>query len=281
MKSFFGLIYLECLICCFSLTITLNSLADVGLPWSTTFDCAAWTQPNSLDCDGIDFYGNWTNGVCPSEVTRIISEANNASGDGGRGARFSAGQGVNQNSGTLKISFNSTQSEIWIRWYMRYEAGMYWSSLGYDKILYFNAGTNRSVIPEFYGSDKLNVWTVAGSNNVSYDGEGWNTINGGSASDGKWHCYEIHMKVDTNGSNGIAQWWIDETLRLNRSDIDYGTHSGWNYFHFYSNQSSVGNSGCVDIDFDDFAINNTGYIGPIGGGGSGSSPAVPGNVEIQ
>ncbi len=240
-----------------------RSEAGVDLAWSTTYDCSDWSQGGALNCDGISAYGDWT---CGSQGEQITSAANNSST--GNGQRHWKGAGKNVNSGGLVINFNSPQSELWIRWYMRYEPGFQWSTLGYDKILYLD-GT----VPEFYDWDRVNV-NVGGVNHASETG-GWDTVmrngmpdpaTGHRTSDGQFHCYEIHLK--NSGSNGAAEFWVDGVKYLSESNVNYGTD--FTHVIIGSNQSSPGNSGCSYVDFDDVAISNTGYIGPL----SRTKPAI-------
>lgn len=171
---------------------------DVDLFWSTTYDCDEWTQSQGdPNCDGLAFYGGWT---CNGDEEQITSAANYPGGNGGKGQRHWVGDGVNQNSGGLKKEFSFVQSELWIRWYMRYESGFQWNPLGYDKWLYIDVGDNDAVIPQWYGSDKVNIHSAVygndGQNHPSPEGNGWNTIMNGPTSDGQFHCYEIHIEMD-------------------------------------------------------------------------------------
>lgn len=243
------------------------SIASVALPWSTTYDCDDWEQTLSLNCDGLSNYGSWTsdNGDSTYEVEQITADANNPGGEGGKGQRHWEGDGTNNLSGGTKIEFTSSQPELWVRWYMRYEQGFKWNSQEYDKILYFDVGTTHAVIAGWRDGDKVMLRSLYDSNVVqkSTDGNGWNTIMGGSASDGQWHYYEVYLKMDTDGSDGIAEMWIDGVKRLTYTNVNYGTHSGWTSFVIGSNQATPNNDRSMAVDFDDIAISNTGYIGPL------------------
>src|SRR3989304_8335453 len=136
------------------------SLSAVNLPWSTTYNCPEWTQsdglyPPAINCDGLTGYGGWV--TRDGKEEQITSAANYPGGGGVRGQRQWVGDGTNNNSGGIKITFNSPQPELWIRWYMRYELGFQWDPLHYDKILYINPGPIHAVIPEFYGFDKMSI----------------------------------------------------------------------------------------------------------------------------
>ncbi len=239
------------------------SIAAINIPWSTTFDCAAEsTQYNGTLCDGLKWGGAWFFG---NYRTQITSVANNPNGGGGRGARFWIGDGVNANTGTITVTFTSPQKELWIRWYMRYEAGFQWGKLYYDKNLYIYTGVpNISVIPEFY-SEKYVVIAQATPNYYqvqSTNEGGWSSIMGGNKSDGKFHAYEIHLKMDTDGTNGEGQLWIDGVLRASNTSVDWSNgnakaQQGWVNFHFNSNQKSPNNGGAEYVDYDDIAVYNS------------------------
>lgn len=270
------LISLLTLLVFFSFPSLNSGYAAVSSPWSTTYNCAEWTQSSGApSCDGLQSYGSWTCNPGAKEE-QITAAANNPNGGGGRGQRQWVGDGANVNSGGLKISFLSAYSELWVRWYMRYQNGFKWNPLIYDKILYFNPGESRAVVPEWYGADQSNVWTFSGQN---YTGSGgWTTIMGGSASDGQWHAYEVHLKMDTNGSNGTAEMWIDGIKRVSHTNVNFGTQSGWTYFVIGENQSSPNNGGCFYVDFDDISVSITGYIGLIT---NTLAPAPPSSLTVQ
>jgi len=69
--------------------------------------------------------------------------------------------------------------------------------------------------------------------------------------------------MDTNGYDGIAEMWVDGVRKIHYTDVDFGTASGWTYFAIGSNQRYPSNGRCMAVDFDDIAVSNTGYIGPI------------------
>jgi hypothetical protein len=246
--------------------------AGVDLPWSTTYDCAEWEYGESLDCDGLDSHG--ADQQC-GYGERITSAANYSSGGGGRGQRHLVASGDDQNTGGLKISFNQSQTEIWIRWYMRYESGFGWSSSpggvspGYDKWLYFRPAEAH---PNW--KDTHVVVEGMSGNKLSADNKGWAYIMGGDLGSGEWHCYEVHLK--SHASDAAAQVWIDEELIVDYTGFAC-TKSPWTSIVIGSNQNPASHSGCEAVDFDDIAISNTGYIGPIPGG----SDTIPPSVSIS
>ena len=262
--------------------------AAVTLPWSTTYNCPDWTQsdglyPPAINCDGLTGFGDWTcdNGDGTVREEQITAAANFASGAGGRGQRQWVGDGANNNSGGLRVPLSRQEPELWIRWYMRYQQGFSWEFLNNDKILYINPGSPHCVIPEWYGFDYANVATCRSPNNhLSAPGHGWNGIMGSNAADGQWHMYEVHLKMDTNGSDGIAEMWIDGVQRLSHSNVDFATQAGWDNIGLGNNQRNPLNGRCMAVDFDDFAVRTTGPIGPVGPADT-LAPAAPSNLTVQ
>ena len=175
-------------------------------------------------------------------------------------------------SGGMKIEFTPAQKELWVRWYMRYQAGFKWNPLVADKWLYFHPGEPHAVVPEWY-SDEVNVWSLAQGNHRSLTNNGWSQVMGGSVSDGKWHFYEVHLKMDTNGADGVAEVWIDGTKKLTATDVDYGTQAGWSYFVIGHNKGVVSNGVPMAIDFDDFVVSSIGPIGPF--------PMAPKTLQVK
>ncbi len=193
-----------------------------------------------MNCDGLAGYGGWTTQAGSKE--QITSAANYFGGSGGRGQRHWIGDGLNNVSGGLAISFTTSQTEIWIRWYMRYEQGFIWNYLSDQKIIYIDPQTPGIRIAISYkGSDGFFPWVSSISNsNMPTATTGWDTVmangstrantsdNGATVgelhktSDGQWHLYEAHFKIDTNGSNGVAEVWIDQTKIINATNINYG-----------------------------------------------------------
>jgi hypothetical protein len=77
-------------------------------------------------------YGGWAPSGHPAG-DQITLAANNPAGGGGRGFRHWRGDGVNVNGGGISINFPGSYSEMWMRFYMRYQAGFQFSQLYYTK----------------------------------------------------------------------------------------------------------------------------------------------------
>jgi hypothetical protein len=141
--------------------------------------------------------------------------------------------------------------------------------------------SNPAVILEYAYTDnyRMDIQLNNGGSQI-YGNAGWQTVQcGGNAnltSNGGWHCFEVHIKADTNGSNGVAELWIDNVQQFSKTNVNFGTPGGWSMIEFNSNCSNPANTGVnYYIDYDDIAISTTGRIGPIAGGGGGGAPPAP------
>ena len=112
-------------------TLPPSVSAGITLPFSTTYNCPEQqqgsTNPFWVTCDGISKAGDWTTKNGSKE--QITSAANYPGGGGGRGQRHRIGDSgapVNNtnNSGGVSFSFNTRHNEVYIRFYVRWEAGM-------------------------------------------------------------------------------------------------------------------------------------------------------------
>ena len=101
---------------------------------------------------------------------------------------------------------------------------------------------------------------------------------GNKTSDGQWHLYEIHLKMDTNGRNGIVEWRVDGVKMLHRTDVNfnYKSRSGWSYMVIGDNGGRVANGvpSAYYVDYDDIVISTTGPIGPYAGDAQSSQPKI-------
>jgi chitodextrinase/DNA-binding XRE family transcriptional regulator len=243
---------------------------EIGtLPWSSTFapsvNCVAGSWLYGDRCDGIEVAGG---GACANVVNdEITSAANYLGGGGGNGMRHYIGDGQNIGGQGMGIYFSSPYlTEFYFRWYMRYQAGFAWSTLGYQKLIYPNP---QSAVLDFVNG---NDWSLTSQNtgvNYTRTGGGWHTIqaNGQATSDGNWHAYEVRMKAEVDGNDGILEVWVDGAKIWSRLDINMDSINGRPFtgFGILTNQNSPSNGGCVAVDLDDFAISTSGPIGPIGG----------------
>lgn len=284
---------LPCVALCALAFIQSQSHADAAtsLIWQTTFDCSDWNQSMGIHdaavCgagDGLTGWGGWTT-AGHRNGDEIVAAANNPSGGGGKGFRHWRGDGTNVNGGSVRVVLPNPVTDMWIRFYMRYQAGFRFSPLIYTKDLYVNVGSVSTFAVGFHGSDRFGISTISPSRNI--DGSpGWTSVNGGASADGNWHCYETHVKMNTSAANGVAEVWVDGQAGPSARDVDFGRSAGWSYFALGENQSTVTNGGDRYTDYDDVAVSTTGRIGCAAGAGGAPPPpvfglpAAPQNVRI-
>lgn len=215
-------------------------------------------------CDGIS---NGLNTFCgPGETIgeAITTAANNSAGGGGKGQRHYMRKDRVASGGFI-LYFSENQSEFWMRWYLRYDPAITWGPYVWNKLIYLEAGKPQGCYVSLDSNFKCYIHSNAeGTGWRTPEGYGWNYLG-----DGKFHCFELHLKMDTNGSDGVTQLWMDEDLVIDEHTVDWGTGTGWGSILLGSNHGSplgdgVTNTDCMPQDFDDIEINNTGYIGPIG-----------------
>ena len=249
--------------------------------WSSNFDScpdylASGTWNLASGCglgeNGTDGHACSTGG--PNNYSRLDSSGQNPSSAPGKGFRVSVGDGVNNDSTRPYMSLSGSYTELWIRWYMRYALGFAWSGGAplYQKLIYLNPVVGGNTRPYSYvgfAGNGFGIETGSANYMIPY---GWNSIMGGATSDGQWHSYEAHVKMDTNGSNGIFEGWIDGVKRGALTNVNYGTTVWTGIVEFMTNQSNVANGQCMFVDWDDIVISNTGYIGPLGGTAVGPAP---------
>jgi hypothetical protein len=229
-----------------------------------------------------------------TEYTQVESAANYPNGAGGNGLRFwvgydNSGNYNNVHSDPVDLFLGTAHNpgnqhpELWFRWYMRYQSGFQWvpasgpggtsgGGPNYSKNIYIWSTTmsNPAVIFEYAYTDNYRIYVQLNNGGTSlYGNSGWQTVqcggNGNLTSNGSWHCFEAHIKADTNGSNGVAELWIDNVQQFSKSNVNFGTPGGWSMIELNSNCSNPANTGVnYYIDYDDIAISTTGRIGPIG-----------------
>jgi|GEM_PF-1759003 len=242
--------------------------------WQTSFDyaeeCSQRANLGNADCgvvadDGI--YWNWGANTQGGHSTQAVADANYPGGAGGLGFRSWVGDGNNIQTGEARIDFDGAQTELWIRWYQRYQAGFAWEggTPYYDKTLYIWSEGNSAVNPQHAAIPQAFAMTALGSPDeyqaVASNGIDWNDVFG-DTSDGQWHLFEIHIRMDSDSTDGVAQMWIEGDLVIDESDVDYSggdpaSRDGWTWLEFHSNQNAPLNGGFAYVDYDDMAIFTT------------------------
>ena len=227
------------------------------------------------------------------QETSVLAAANHSAGGGTMGHRQT--WGPQKDAGTNPSRFNFPEgerpNEVWIRWYMRYEAGFSYgddNAPNYDKWLYChyrprNIANTPWIIPEPSQGGFI-VATSGGFDEIRDNTTKFSDVFG-NPSNGNWHCIEVHIKIDTDGTDGELHFWIDDTLRvggtglnITQDGIDTPANvalwrNGMVYFDFNENHSAY-SSGFYAVDIDDMVVYTTTppnihtatglpYIGPI------------------
>jgi hypothetical protein len=278
---------------------------NVTIPFSSTYNCAECDASGTCSCDGIDI--GPASGCCDNatysashamlcgpysvQYEAVTSNANYSSITGGRGQRHWLGDNNSNGSQGAWITFLG-QTELWIRFYMRFQPGFRWDggdsswNVGYKTIfLKYGSGSNFAFFLQIYGSlGGMGYFNMYGTPAYSVDPCSscgfqpyWTGGTGNTISDGSWHMMEFHIKSETgpspNNTDGVLEVWVDNNLVISKYDMDHGLNSGGKTItgiDIGSNNHAANNGQCAYIDYDDIAISNVGYIGPITGQITGS-----------
>jgi hypothetical protein len=226
--------------------------------------------------DGIGGHGAWTS-PGHSAGDEITAGANNPAGGGFKGFRHWVGDGLNRGGGGISISFSST-SEMWFRYYIRFQQGFSWGNQINMKTIYCNQGSEGTF---YFGLHQNAIGGVIGGSSIHHSLVTWQQMQGGSTGDGNFHVLEVHAKMNSTGTSndGVFEFWWNDTLIYSNSSAHFSDVTGAKFGHCTvgSNHNDPQNGGDVYVDFDDIAISATGYIGPIGS----LRPPAPRNLRIQ
>jgi hypothetical protein len=233
-----------------------------SLPWFNNLDCAPWTYNGTSETITItacsEFHMADDGFHCGTETSQIVAAASNTNNfTGGVGIRQWVGTGADATDGFTVILPYDLPS-INIRWYERYQSGFAWNTVNHHKDLYIWNIYNETLIPTpFHDKPNAIAYQVAKSGSVPL----WNLAgpmpNVFDPGDGLWHYYELHAT-----QSGIVQMYVDGTLITNGTFSPPFT-AGFRYVQFGSNVLDANNSPCAAIDYDDLAISEGTYIGPV------------------
>ena len=244
-----------------------------GIIFSTTFDDANfpdrrpgehWRQSDGLSDsavgqpnDGIAGYGAWV----AVEPDRIVTDANNPSGGGGKGFRHFHGDGVNVNSGGIRISW-PPRPEVWLRYYIRFQLGFMWSSQINMKTIYFNQNSPGAF---YFGLHQNSVGGVRGGTVIHHSNIHWEDWMGGPTADGNWHKLEVHAKMESSfGSmDGVFEFKLNDSLIYSNLATSFGNNAGDMFDHSLigSNANAPANGQIMFVDYDDIALSDSGWVG--------------------
>lgn len=252
--------------------------------WQTGFEFASDSLQTSWAAsppgDSLARAGDWfmtdLDDPAPKLESSITTGA--AAIHGTRGLQGWMGDENNSLTGTLGIDFATAglaaeYTEMWIRWYFKYQAGFRW----------LNDIVNHKMV---YLSPILPGWAALGFYNGVLGvqgplGSAWQTsattwsaaFCGGVGNDAieVARCLEYHVKLDTNGADGLLDIWLDGTLIHSRTDAYYGGvdgRTGWDGFFFIENHYPCDNlngpigSRTAKCYLDSIAFGDS-YIGPL------------------
>jgi len=161
-----------------------------------------------------------------------------------------------RSSADWMIDWSGEYSEMWVRFYMKYEAGFTWSSFpfSYDKFLYFQHGGPSWIFEYDSKEGKAQLTAIQLPGNSVWSGtDDWLWSQGSNKGDGEWHCYEIYFKINPGTNGDTVRIWVDEVIRVdsNNAGIDSETPQA---VAFGANQACPNNDGNAYIYFDDFKI---------------------------
>jgi hypothetical protein len=260
-------------------TLIVNT-TFTGVDWDLRSWCKSGATPTLTD-DAISGVGhavsvgggqcvdgrNLSAQGCPCTTSdSITAAANNPNGAGGKGFRNYVSDGQNTNGGGFNLSFGTERSEYWLRWYERWQAGFRWNGHGpqYEKMMYFDANDATNTFPRWAAEITATggMIQVFPTSNTYGGSTRWTRIMAGSTSDGNFHCFEVHVKKDTNGRDGVFQAWVGNKLVADYSDIDWHRHG--NTMTGPNNQNNPANGQIMYRDFDDIALAIAAPSGRIG-----------------
>jgi hypothetical protein len=187
--------------------------------------------------------------------------AANRPGSPGKGFRHAVGDGLNNNSGGLRIEFPG-QPEIFIRYYIRFPLGFSWDSQINMKTIYVNQGSPGTF---YFGLHQNRIGGVRGGTVIHHSPLSWSDWMGGSTGDGNWHRLEVHAKMESasGAGDGVFEFKLNGNLIYSNLATGFGNSAGALFDHLVvgSNADSPLNGGVVFVDFDDFAISDSDWIG--------------------
>lgn len=245
--------------------------AGIDLPWASSFNCSDWAQSmgqDNLQCDGISLsnYAYSLNCGSGPTISEMNGQGNNPLGPG-RGFRAAVQDGRNMQAATPAVFFNTPQHEFWVRWYQRWPSTAGLASPGDGlKLLYYELVSQENAGYVAMHDKNMQLYTQAGgTKNASvFTDVGSTAIFGGAFGDDKWHSIEMHFKASSSFAalDGVWEVWVDGIQTGSFTGIDF--FADFTHLSFNVNQQITTNPAgmCVFIEYDDFVVQTTGYIGP-------------------
>jgi hypothetical protein len=199
------------------LSLQGTGAAAIDIPAVIEFNCSEQDQSSVgwVNCEGAQSAGAHTTSA--GSRSQITSSANHPDSVG-LGHRYWIGNGTSNNSGGIDFSFTDPVTgnyELWIGWYLRYQAGFDLSADPSHKVLYFAFGQDLYFD---IGDNDTAIRVVVGGQPCTVQGWGWNQISDGAGtanvSDGNWHWTKVRIKRNEGSNNDVVEWWWDGVKRL-------------------------------------------------------------------
>ncbi|MFA6146789.1 MAG: hypothetical protein WC899_01085 [bacterium] len=234
----------------------------------------------TTNCEKVNTYGTWY--TDSAHGFKITSAANYPGGAGGKGFRQWYGDSNNSGSGMADFRFNPRPTELWIRYYARWEAGFNAANTGgatglWQKMLYlYNTSSVPSIAFSSLRGSGCEMQSYGTTGNFDDYGSGCGATQLGfdpvtQLSNGQWQLIEWHFKI---ANPAILEFYINGTKAWEKLGWN-ATAAGWTGIGRIlvpSNNHTLNNGRVMYYDQDDFAFSTTGRIGPYVGGIISSPP---------
>ena len=195
--------------------------------WGTTFDCENQVLgvDGDLVCDGAETYLDGA--ASDGSHSSVNTSYNNPSGLGGGGYSQIAGyglDGINDASENIYANLGATPiKQIWVRFYIKYPTN-WQANFNWDKYIYLQTYGSAMQLILSPNSLGFRFACQGGGSTTCEDTQTTYKVSdmfgGAYIGDNIWHLIEIHAIMDTDGTNGVAQAWIDGVLKIDSTTMN-------------------------------------------------------------
>lgn len=165
--------------------------------------------------------GSFENGISPfngpfySPPAQAISDS--TAPDGTKSLQFTIPSEMGGNSPDIIDANWSSQDEIWVQFYIKFSSNYQWPSIQ-DKFVFLPLQGNNFYIGAQWGNQVSMCTQVSwGQGSTCWGGGGWNK--------GVWQKVVFHGKANS-GTSGVGQVWVNDTLVINASNVNFRQNSG-------------------------------------------------------
>src|SRR4030067_687917 len=166
------------------------------------------------------FSGSFENGMTPFGGpyyggASVVTDG--TAPDGTHSLRFSIPGEMGGNSPDIIDGHWSSQNEIWVQVYIKFSSNYQWPSIQ-DKFIFLPLQGNNFYIGAQWGNQvSMCTQVLWGQGSTCWGGGGWTA--------GRWHKVVFHG-IANSGTNGVGQVWVDDTLVINASNVNFLEHAG-------------------------------------------------------